>query len=86
MNALRLADSDKPGMDQIVYLLHCSRKHLKKSKMDELLFPPNLALNSTDQADTVYGDKDEGSPQAEEDNTDKDDDLAMANFVDGSQE
>ena len=54
--------------------------------MDELLFPPNLALNSTDQADTVYGDKDEGSPQAEEDNTDKDDDLAMANFVDGSQE
>ena len=76
LKLLRLADSNKPNMDKVCYLLNKARLHLVNSKddlMNEVLFPPNFRIRSQDEADAIY-DSDEM-----EDNNDGD---VLGDFTD----
>ena len=66
---LRLADSNKPNMDRVCFLLEKARTHLIKAKddlMDEFLFPTTYRCSKTTEADANF-DSDEEEEEEEDD-------------------
>lgn len=62
LQLLRIADSDKPNMDKLYFLLNKAREHLSKSKkdlMDDFLFPARLNISAEDEANASFDDADE---------------------------
>ena len=83
LKLLRLADSNKPNMDKVCYLLNKARLHLVKSKdnlMNEVLFPPNFRIRSQDEADAIYD-----SNERDDDNDD-DDGEVLGDFTDADED
>lgn len=82
LQLLRIADSDKPNMDKLYFLLNKAREHLSKSKtdlMDDFLFPARVNVSAQDQADASFDD-------AEEVEEDDDDDEYAGQFDDDDED